>query len=109
MIAGLALTDQTSTKAMAKEITWLKQSAAQLQSELAEIVQNASDERHKSLDELKMALEEKHEQETQQLHESHALEKEAIRSEIQTSVLDKKETGTLNVVKNYAEVINTDL
>ena len=65
VITGLALASQTSKEAMAKEITQLKQYGAQLQAELAEIVKNAADERQRSLDELKMALEAKHEQETQ--------------------------------------------
>ena len=109
VITGMTLTGQTSTEAMAKEISRLKQSTTQVQAELSERVKNVAEERQRSLNELKMDLKEKHEQETQQLRESHAQEKEAIQSEIETSVLDNKETETLKVVKNYAEVINTNL
>lgn len=109
VIAGMALTGQTSTEAMEKEIARIKQFAAQVQAELAEKVKNVAEERQRSIDELKTTLEEKHEKETQQLQESHAWEKEAIRSEIETSVLDNKDTKMLKVVKKYAQVINTDL
>ena len=56
-----------------------------------------------------MTLKVRHEKETQRIQESHAWEKEEIQSEIETSVLDSKEAETLKVVKNYAQVINTDL
>ena len=109
VIVGMALADQTSTEAMAKEIAQLKQSMAQFQAKLAETVKNVAKEKQRSLDELKTALEVKHEQETQRLRELHAREKEEIQSEIETSIFDNKEAETLKVVKNYALVINTDL
>lgn len=61
------------------------------------------------MDELKTDLEVKHKQETQRLRELHIWEKEEIRSEIETTILDNKEVETLKVVKDYAMVINTDL
>ena len=105
----MALTSQTSTEAMAKEIARLKQSVAQSQVELAETMKNIVKEKQMSVDELKMALEVKHMKETQQLWELHAREKEEIQREIETSVLENKEAETLKVVKYYALVINTDL
>lgn len=109
VIARMALVGQTSTEAMAKEITRLIQSTVQFQAELAKTVKTATEEKQRSLDELKTALEVKHEQETQWLRELHAQEKEEIWSEIETTVLDNKEAETLKVVKDYALVINTDL
>ena len=64
VIVEMALTKQTSTEAMVKEITWLKQYVVQFQAALVEIVKTATEEKQRSLDELKTTLEAKHEQET---------------------------------------------
>lgn len=109
VITGMALADQTSTEAMAKEITRLKQSAIQFQDELEETVKTTAEEKQRSLNELKIALEVKHEQETQWLRELHAREKEEIQSEMETTILDNKEDDTLKVVKDYTLVINIAL
>ena len=45
IIIGMALTDQTSTEAMAKEITRLKQSAIQFQAELVETMKTTTKEK----------------------------------------------------------------
>ena len=45
VIAGMALAYQTSTEAMAKEITWLKQSATHFQAELVENVKNVAEDK----------------------------------------------------------------
>jgi ABC-type hemin transport system ATPase subunit len=78
VIARMAFAGQTSTEAMAKKITQLKQSTVQFQAELAETVKTTAEEKHRSLDELRMALEVKHEQETQRLQELHAREKMVV-------------------------------
>ena len=57
MIARMPLADQTSMKAMVKEITRLKRSATQFQAELGESVKNAEEDKKRSLDELKTTLE----------------------------------------------------
>ena len=72
MIIGMALASQTSTKAMAKEITRLKQSTAQFQAELTKSVKNIVEDKQRSLDELKTTLEVMHEQETRRLQEMQA-------------------------------------
>ena len=74
----MALISQMSTEAMAKEITKLKQFATQFQAELAENVKNVTEEKQRSLGELKTALEVKHEHETQGLQEVHGKEKEEL-------------------------------
>ena len=57
---------------MAKEISRIKQSVAQFQAKLTESARSASEDKRRSLDELKIALELKYEQETQLLKEVHA-------------------------------------
>ena len=59
---------------MAKEISHLKQSATQAQNELAKNMKNALEDKQRSLDELRIALEARHEQERQQLKVTHAQE-----------------------------------
>lgn len=61
VIVRMAPTGQTSIEAMAKDITWLKQFTSQFQAELVETVKTAAKEKQRSLDELKMDLEVKHE------------------------------------------------
>lgn len=63
VIAGMALVGQSSKEAMEKEISCLKQSTTQAQHELAEYMKNTSEDRKMSLDELRVALEVRHEQE----------------------------------------------
>ena len=109
VIVRMALVSQTSIESMAKEITQLKQSAVQFQAKLVESVKTTAKEKQRSLDEVKMDLEVKHEQETKQLQELHAQEKEEIQNEIETTILKNKEVETLKVVKDRALVINTDL
>lgn len=85
---------------MVKEIARLKQSAAQAQAELAEYTKSISEDKQRSLDVLKVALEARHEQEKQQLRETHAHELEELQGKIESTVLDKQETETLKVVKD---------
>ena len=92
IIAGMALVGQSSTEAMAKEITRLKQSAAQAQVELAKYTKSTSEYKQRSLNELRVALEARHEQEKQQLKETHAHELGELHRKIESTVLEKKET-----------------
>ena len=66
-IVRMALSGQTSTEAMEKEIARLKQSPAQFQAELIESARSVLEGKRRSLDKLKIALELKHEQEIIQL------------------------------------------
>lgn len=61
VIAGMALARKSSTEAMEKEITHLKQSASRVQVELREHAKNTSEDKQRSLDELKIALESRYE------------------------------------------------
>lgn len=61
------------------------------------------------MDELKIALESKHEHETLQLQEFHAQEIEELQGRIETAVLAKRETETLKVLKDQALVANSHL
>ena len=65
MIVEMALDGQLSTKVMAKQIDHLRKSAALVQTELIEHAKNMSENKQRSLDELKIALESKYEQEKQ--------------------------------------------
>lgn len=68
----MTLAGQSSSEAMAKEIARLKQYATQAQNELAEYVKNTSEDKQRILDELRIALDTRHEQERHQLKETHA-------------------------------------
>ena len=63
LIVGMALAGKSPTEEMAKEIAWLKQYAAQVQARLVENAKNMSEDKQRSLDELKIALEPKYEHE----------------------------------------------
>ena len=102
VIVGMALSRQSSTKTMAKEI-------ARVQAELAEHTKNKLEDKQKSLDELKVALELRYEQEKQHLIEMHAHELEELHGKIESTVLDKREAETLKVVKYQALITNSHL
>ena len=61
VIVGITLIGQSSTKAMAKEIARLKQSTTRVQAELTEHEKNTSEDKQRSLDELKISPESKYE------------------------------------------------
>ena len=60
VIIGMALIGQSSMEAMAKEISQLKQSNTQAQNELAENMNNATEDKQRRLDKLRIALEVRH-------------------------------------------------
>lgn len=61
VIVEMALIGQSSSKAMAKEIFGLKQSATQDQNDLAKNMKNTPKEKQRSLDDMRIALEVRHE------------------------------------------------
>ena len=67
VIVEISLVGQSSFEDMAKEIAWFKQSATQCQNELDENMNNVTKDKQKILDELRIALGARHEQEKQQL------------------------------------------
>ena len=68
-----------------------------------------SEYKQQILDELKIALESKYEQEKQQLKEVDAHEIEELQGRIETVVLHKREVETLKVVKDQALISNSHL
>lgn len=66
-------------------------------------------DKQRSLNELKIALEVKNEQETRRLQEMHAQEKGELQNGIEIAILDKREAETLKVVKDQALITNSNL
>ena len=79
------------------------------QAELVEKTRSTSEDKQKSLDELKVALESRYEKEKKQLREMHAHELDELQGKIESAVLDKNETDTLKVVKDQALIANSHL
>lgn len=78
MIDGMDLIGQSSSEAMQKEILHLKQMVTQTKSEPTESIKRTSDERQRSLNELKIALTMQHEEEKRQLLTLHSQELEGL-------------------------------
>lgn len=78
----MALAGQLPSEAMAKEIVLLKQLATQDQNELAENIKNETEDKKRSQEYLRIALEARHEEEKQQLLDLHARELGELQAKI---------------------------
>ena len=109
VIVGMALAGQSFSEAMSKEILCLKQLVTQTQNELTESVKHATKDRQRSLEELKRALEVKHEEEKQQMSKLHSRELEELQAKIESTLQEKQETEALKVIKDQALITNSHL
>lgn len=98
---GMALTERSSSKAMAKEIFCLKQLVAQTQNELTDSIKRTADERQRSLDELKIALTVQVKEEKRQLLTLHSQEL-GLQAKIESTLQEKQEIEALKAIRDQA-------
>lgn len=84
IIAGMALIGQLSSEAMEKEIVRLKKIVTQTQNELTENVKRANEDKERSLEELNVYMEAKHDEGKKKISESHSCELEELQVKIES-------------------------